>query len=348
MSEWGHGNSGNILFAHSVYKSLFRPDNRLDVNRYNPDFASPDEINEKYDAFVLPLANAFRPSFESQLERYTSVVCRLKIPCIVVGVGAQAGLDLAELKGSTLDDTVRAFVAAVLDRSATIGVRGEFTRDYLNRLGFRAVDVIGCPSMCYNGAELNVRKSEDALDAQARVAVNHTPFTGKAVEEFVRRTLGTFANGVFVAQADADAGFWAESLAAPGRVARFFNVAPWIAFLRSRRFCVGTRIHGNIAAILAGVPAFVVAHDSRTLELARFHEIPHALVSALAPKTTATELYAPIDAERVNAGARARFEIYKSFLARNGLAHGLDDPRNAALFEARSAALEFPADAGLP
>lgn len=36
-----------------------------------------------------------------------------------------------------MEPAVREFVAAVLDRSASIGVRGEFTQRYLKDMGFR-------------------------------------------------------------------------------------------------------------------------------------------------------------------------------------------------------------------
>ena len=53
---------------------------------------------------------------------------------------------------------------------------------------------------------------------------------------------------------------------------------PWIDDLRDFDFSFGTRIHGTIAALLAGTPAVVLAHDSRTLELARYFDIPHRLM----------------------------------------------------------------------
>ncbi len=48
--------------------------------------------------------------------------------------------------------------AAVLDRSPTIGVRGEYTQDFVKRLGFRDIEVIGCPSMFLRGDQLSVTK----------------------------------------------------------------------------------------------------------------------------------------------------------------------------------------------
>jgi len=55
----------------------------------------------------------------------------------------------------------------------------------------------------------------------------------------------------------------------------------WIDYLRTRSFCVGTRIHGTIASIIAGTPALLVAHDSRTQELAKAMGIPYLLSSEI-------------------------------------------------------------------
>lgn len=90
-------NSGNLLFAQSVFKCLSRPDHHIDVNYYKVDPNSADYINENYDVFVLPLANAFRPSFQKQLDGLTILIRKLKIPVVVIGVGAQTDLDGALL-----------------------------------------------------------------------------------------------------------------------------------------------------------------------------------------------------------------------------------------------------------
>jgi len=338
----GHGNSGNILFAQSVYKSLYTPRNQIDVDGYDPDFAGADEINDRYDAYVLPLANAFRPQFEAQLERYTALIERLKIPCIVVGVGMQAGPDLEELAGTPMDRTVQAFVSAVLDRSSAIGVRGEHTRDYLVRLGFRDVEVIGCPSLYFHGAELGLREPCGTLAGDAAIAVNHTP--GAATAQFARCVLAGYPNSVFVAQEDANAATWREIVSrispgdTTGRVRHFKDVPPWLAFMKTRAFSLGTRIHGNIAALLAGVPAMVIVHDARTREIVRYHEIPHVSAGAITEKSSVAELFASADVTAANAGAARRFGRYKDFLEKSGLDHGYDDPANAAAFDSRAAA----------
>ena len=40
---------------------------------------------------------------------------------------------------------------------------------------------------------------------------------------------------------------------------------------------IGTRIHGVMLALQAGVPALCIAHDSRTLELCKVMHVPYVL-----------------------------------------------------------------------
>jgi hypothetical protein len=254
----------------------------------------------------------------------------------------QAGPDLEELAGTPMDRTVQAFVSAVLDRSSAIGVRGEHTRDYLVRLGFRDVEVIGCPSLYFHGAELGLREPCGTLDGDAAIAVNHTP--GAATAQFARCVLAGYPNSVFVAQEDANAATWREIVSGispgdtTGRVRHFKDVPPWLAFMKTRAFSLGTRIHGNIAALLAGVPAMVIVYDARTREIVRYHEIPHVSADAITEKSSVAELFASADVTAANAGAARRFGRYKDFLEKSGLDHGYDDPANAAAFDSRAAA----------
>ena len=46
----------------------------------------------------------------------------------------------------------------------------------------------------------------------------------------------------------------------------------WLRHLSGFDYAVGTRLHGNVAATLADTPSMLLAHDSRTLELAELNE----------------------------------------------------------------------------
>src|SRR5699024_7513084 len=97
-----------------------------------------DYINETYDCYIIPLADAFRESFRSHLRRYTRLIKKLNIPVIVVGVGLSAPFEPDLDEGFPFDADVKNFVSAVLEKSNIIGVRGQITADYLTKLGFRA------------------------------------------------------------------------------------------------------------------------------------------------------------------------------------------------------------------
>jgi len=65
------------------------------------------------------------------LIRLTALVERLRIPVVVLGVGAQGTFDYDTRRLKSIESSVRAFTSAVLARSPSIGVRGELTQDYL-------------------------------------------------------------------------------------------------------------------------------------------------------------------------------------------------------------------------
>jgi hypothetical protein len=107
----------------------------------------------------------------------------------------------------------------------------------------------------------------------------------------------------------------------------------------------GTRIHGNIAALLAGRPAFVLAHDSRTLELSRYFEIPHRDVSG--PDgvgwVSVAEIFDGADYAPMVRNHAGRLSATLAFLERNGLHHSYAPGESAAEFDATIADLMLPA-----
>jgi hypothetical protein len=353
-------NSGNLIFIESAYKLLSTSGSRIDVQRRLPDPKDADRINERYDSYVIPLANAFRPEFEFHLSRLTRLIDRLRIPVVVLGVGIQSDTQLSRERLRPIERTVRSFVGAVLDRSPSIGVRGEFTHAYLESLGFRDVEIIGCPSMFRYGAQMQVEKKASQLDHRARLAVNATPGV-PIMEELVRSHSERYPGLEYIAQ-DLDTLallLWGEKASASevasesqldasgdlldaNRVRFFVDPSPWISHLRSFAFAFGTRIHGNIAALLAGTPAYVLAHDSRSLELARYFAIPHRLITEVRGTTQAADLYAEADYTELNAGHAARFGRLAAFLGRHGLDHIYAEGQDPDALDARLRATRFP------
>lgn len=344
-------NTGNLLFAQSVFRALYSESTAIDCTYGVP--TDPGRINAEYDAYVIPLANAFRPSFMGYLERLTSLIEKLTIPCVVVGVGAQTDLDLSMLQDkSPVDEVVSRFVAAVLDRSSSIGVRGEITREYLKKLGFSSVETIGCPSMYMTGGQLNIVKKVRRIEKDDPIAANLTPRMPTNVADLFRSSWKSFPNLTYVAQDKSDMelmlfGRPIESnkkgdafpnrithpLLLEGRAKLFIDPRTWMSMMRKQMFSFGTRIHGNVIALLAGTPAVVVAHDSRTLELAQFYRIPYVRSQDVTADTSIEELYESADFNDLVSGHAERFQNFVAFLDRNGLRHNYTASGSTAAFD---------------
>jgi hypothetical protein len=133
-----------------------------------------------------------------------------------------------------------------------------------------------------------------------------------------------------------------RALHSQGRVAAFVDPRTWLAHLAGRDFVFGSRLHGAIAGLLAGTPAHLIAHDSRTLELAQYHEVPHTRIDAMADDQGARDLYESSDYSAMVTGHARRFATYAQFLQNNGLRNVFSDGDSGAAFEAQMAKVDLP------
>ncbi|WP_432043920.1 polysaccharide pyruvyl transferase family protein [Streptomyces cadmiisoli] len=360
-------NTGNLLFSDSAHKMLSAPDTEVTSNGIRTDQSArrAAEINEQYDVFVVPLANAFRPQFQASLDRLSTLIEQLTIPVVVFGVGAQTTDDYATDRLGPLADSVKRFASAVLERSASIGVRGELTARYLTGLGVPAdrVDIIGCPSMFLHGDTFPELRTAE-LTSASRIALNLSPNAIPVgdISGIARHAWENYPDVTYYAQnlVDAELLLWGDltpetgvedpfplqlthDLLRENKMRMPLDPATWIAELRGYDFAYGTRIHGNIAALLAGTPAVVLTHDSRTLELCRYFGIPHRPLSGLPADTDPRELYEGADYSAMFKGHSERFDRIVAFLDRNDLKNTYTHGDGGAAFDARLAALDLPA-----
>jgi len=354
-------NSGNLLFADAVFKTLSLENTSIHMNGYSANPRAAKDINEKYDVFVLPFANAFRKSFIPILNKFTLLISQLEIPVVVTGIGAQANTDYESQNLDDMSEAVKLFCKKVLQRSASIGVRGEFTKKYLLSLGFadHEIDVIGCPSMFYYGETFPEINKPDKLNVDDPISMNISPYV-PGIEEIFNKNFFRYPNIDYVAQNNESLDqilFMGNSLPKPGRVfpkdinhplfynnqVRFFiDSRTWLNHLEKKRFVFGTRIHGNIAALLAGTPAFLLAHDSRTLELAEYFDIPHADYAEIGDNHLAEDFFERADYTKLVAGHSERFKQWVKFLNKNELEHiYLPGKDNGDLFNSKLESVNF-------
>ncbi|MEU3453775.1 polysaccharide pyruvyl transferase family protein, partial [Micromonospora sp. NPDC006766] len=274
--NWIGDNSGNLVFSHAAYKLLATSTAKITPSRwFRADPRTAAEINEKYDVFVIPLANAFRRSYAHRLESMTRLIERLKIPVVVFGVGVQTNVDGDRDYLRPIDEPVRAFCRAVLDRSHSIGVRGEVTEDYLRTLGFSAVEQIGCPSMFLHGDSLRIDKPKATLSTEDRIALTISPYVSSMADIVTHhhqrypnlryvpqdlKTLGTLLYGDAAEHRGKQSDIpvhTSHPLFVEDKVRMFIDPSTWMEYLSGFDFAFGTRIHGTITALLAGTPGYL-------------------------------------------------------------------------------------------
>lgn len=345
-------NTGNLLFTHAVWEHIHGPKVQVGF-RFDP-----AKLNASLSALVFPAANWFGGHVD--FSEFADLVERLDIPVILIGLGAQDSNSSGAIP--VPEGTVR-FVKAVADRSRSISVRGNYTRDILLRNGIENVTVTGCPSLYQPlSPDAEARLIETATGPAGNLLLHSTRYSA-AYQPFIKTkslNLDIFRYA-FRSQCDLlyqsepeeisllveasdkpelerslrknmlrlySAGDWAKLEAyilAHGRV--FFDVKKWSKAMTKYRRAFGTRLHATIMALNTGVPAILAHHDSRTLEMCEFADIPSIPADGASASPAEIEAgFAQADFRRFLETRRRNCQSYAAFLSDNGLEPALTQP----------------------
>lgn len=288
-------NSGNMMFTESLVNIL--PSGKLISWQI-----SKSEI-EDCDCLVFAAANWLATG--TDLAYLAEKLEKIHLPVFLVGIGAQSRIEKEFPKLS--DGTLR-FLSIVSERSKIISTRGNFTCKVLEHYGFNNTVATGCPSLLLTGSDgpqFNKPASPDKLVIHGTrhrfhpsdefqdyiftqalrlgcdiLLQSETPdimlsqgldITGPAKT----RAIEVLTKSYGCSSYDIISNFLKEH-------GHFFtNYNSWVDYNKTRSFCLGTRIHGTIASIIAGTPALLIAHDSRTEELAQAMGVPFVLESEI-------------------------------------------------------------------
>lgn len=330
-------NTGNMVFTEALLRALAGA-------QWGSFLFTPEEL-EGRDAIVLAAANWIN-SYDD-FGWLADHLERLKLPVFLVGVGAQASasMEYPEIKPGTLR-----LLRLVADRSTSIAARGIFSCEVLESYGISTAIPTGCPSLTLAGPDgPQLRPVGDlAFDKCALHATRHLFSATDAFQTYLYReayrndadlilqseladmyfALGRRNNPEIVARAlstvakaygDDDAENVAAYLADHGKV--FMNYPSWHNYMKTKSFCVGTRIHGTIASIVAGTAGTLIAHDSRTLEMAQSMNIPYVRSSEVSTDKP-LRLDQFLLSDQLEALSRGYDEYYSRFMEyfdRNGL-----------------------------
>ncbi len=339
------GNTGNLLIGQAIRRQL-KAECIVDRRELGAEY-----ISNNFDRVIVGASNFLYRNFDFSI--WADFLERVKLPCTIIGLGAQAP-DYAspvEVTPGTLK-----LIRIISDRSRTLGVRGPWSASVLSDLGIKNVRVVGCPAMFWNckpTLEFKIpaqrRPLAVALSGAAQ-GVEHAgnPAAARQVEHQLTQLSVKHGypyilqNALELAQLAAGEPlkdpallpglreiYGLSELSVPEflkftkqNTRIYFKIAEWHAALREFDFVLGSRFHGCLLAILAGVPSFIFAHDARTLEMCVWLNLPHKPVEQ-AGKLVVEELYESADLEKLQRTYTARYQNYIEFLNENGVEHVL-------------------------
>ena len=354
-------NAGNLVFLQATWKILGVPGARITADRLLMQPGRAGDVNERYDIYVIPLANAFRLSFEPQLIQMTQLIRRLRIPVVVLGVGAESDTryDLARLEAR---------------RARGPGLRVGGPRPGPVHRGARRADgdvpaQPGLPGRGRDRLSLHVPVGRAAARRQAapRASVQTlaSPSTSRRMSRRWARSFSPTSHDIATyvrtpgprharhaavgragrrdgrrGQSDPDASPHPSS----GRIAS----ASTSSHGRGSRTCASRtsvrdadpRQHRGAPRRDARVCLGSRLPDARARPVLR-HPAPHDGPSP-PPDVDAAALYDESDFDALNTGHAARFATLRDFLHRHGLAEVFTDGDGGRSFDERIIATAFP------
>lgn len=289
FAEVGH-NTGNLAFQHAVWSLLAE-----EKVAFAFDF-DPAVVKERARLVCIPAANFLYAGFD--LGGLADRLAATGLPLMVLGLGAQAMKDIAEVK---LQPGTERLLRLFAERCARIAVRGRHTAAVLERHGVTNFEVLGCPSNFINpdprlGAGILERWRDGRRDHLAFAPTFYSynagfegalhAALGPALVEIVAQdplmavALARGDRSAAVAQwLETKAGYLsalphAEQARAVALLRAYLDAEAWMDSYRRLDGVVGSRIHGVNLGWQAGRAALVVSYDLRTAELAEAMGIP--------------------------------------------------------------------------
>jgi polysaccharide pyruvyl transferase WcaK-like protein len=305
MALSGH-NSGNLFIGAGLFRNV-----DCELKEYHPGFGSipPEELHNHYDCVFIAASNFVSASVD--LTSAYDYLAKTKLQLFCFGLGSQ----FLPTQDVSLNPGTENFLRLLSERSGSIGVRGAFTAELLWRIGIKNLSLVGCPSLLSLKSNAvaslltkvasttkvginfsnNVRRH--ALDPESLRATENALFRRMLNEnsyyilqneepEISIFNSGTNANAQLKNEiATVTQIFGVADLASitadylRSRLRIFFDVDVWTSSMRTMSASIGSRFHGNVAAILAGTPALFLAHDMRTQELCELFKFPYVTIN---------------------------------------------------------------------
>lgn len=324
-------NFGNRLWFQGLISAIQCAENHLEY--FSPDMTK-EQINNDYDFVIAPMANVFSIHYGSLLERLAERFRGIKIPVYVIACGIQAdSFDQLDELVTTLKEPATKFISSVYKTGGEFAVRGYFTKEFFEKLGFHSAVATGCPSLFQLGRNLSI-SDEKVPESRFKPILNGSItdyldfFKRYKCTEFFDQNI--YFRELFALKGDDlnilkamlyGYGMDTTKLLLQDRVKLIPHMNLWREYIRQKgfNFSYGSRIHGSIMPILSGVPAVLEAQDARTREMAEFFNVPLVEKGAHKNYKSLYELYRDTSYKKFNDEFPARFDAYEQFLKKFGI-----------------------------
>jgi hypothetical protein len=356
----GDDNTGNMIHAAAARRMLAR---FVEYDRPGEwTDADIERLRSEHSHLVFVTANLIRlgvpgdhPSIKglmASLVTLTKNIERAGLPIVVFGLGSQAAL-YGPYEFTAAPEVLR-LLHVISDHSRKIAVRGSFTADVCVKLGIKNVEVVGCQSMFWHRSpEFSWTLTEPISDKAHDIVFNFTDAPAEA--NLITQAMGR-GHDVIGQQNDAEEWVKANEAgsALPERVKYNWGVAvafqkglidrsiyeqwikkhfyqfrrpePWLEHVRRYRFSYGTRLHGNIAAMLGGARATWIVHDMRLKEVCDHFCLPSIGFEEVRAGVDLQTLYDRADFSRCHRVYPERYRAFYDYVAEAGLPHCLPAP----------------------
>jgi Polysaccharide pyruvyl transferase len=360
----GDDNSGNMVHAAAARRIVSHY-----AEYKNPDEWSDAEIERlraQHSHLVFVTANLIRlgvpgdhPSVKELIASQVPLAKNIEkagLPVVVFGLGSQASL-YGPYEFTVAPETFR-LLKVLSDHSHKIAVRGPFTAEACVKLGIKNVEVIGCQSMFWHRSpQLSLDLFEGLADTPGKIAfnfsdarleanlINQAMVSGYDVigqgngaeEDFKSQTGGTSTPAPVKFSWDVEAAFekslidrrqyehWIRD-----HFFQFRRPEPWLDHMRRYCFSYGTRLHGNMAAMIAGTRALWIVHDMRTKEVCDHFRLPWVELKEVRAEVELGALYDRADYSRCIQVYPDRYRTMFDYVERAGLPHSLPSPSGVA------------------
>ena len=321
---WVGNNTGNLVFIRAL-KNIFGP--RVfplwDID--SGAFRDDPEVSHYITTELIWLTeNTTYPHVWKMLSGIGDK------PLVPISVGVHSRTDSTKIR--LHPDTVK--LLRTISERAVLGVRGEYSAAVLERLGILNLEIIGCPSLYYGMNDAFCMDKPDFRE-DMRAAVNFRTFYGSIrppEAEFL--TWAANRRLPFVEQTRQELTLLNCQNNAPQyeylsawlkeHKKVFFEAEPWVSWLREHvDFSLGSRFHGNILAIMNGIPALTMVIDGRMQELTRLFRLPVMDAADFSMEKPLQYYYDLADFTEFNRVYPQRLAAFRDFLDKNGLTEAM-------------------------